>query len=129
LFAPITAIPIVIARLMWEMASVAAFAWACVTTVKLAGCRASTTAVAAVVAMGLTLEPIYHSLYLGQINLFLLALVLTDVWRVSRGRHAGISVGLAAAVKLTPAIFVILFLLTRRTRAASTAAGTFVLCG
>jgi hypothetical protein len=129
LFASITAIPVAIARVTWELASVAAFAWACMITLKLAGYRASRTAVAAVVALGLALEPVYHTLYLGQINLFLLALVLTDVWRVSRGRPAGIGVGIAAAVKLTPAIFVILFLLTRRTRAALTAAGTFVLCG
>jgi hypothetical protein len=129
LFNPIAAIPIVIARVMWELASVVAFASACVTTLKLAGYRASRTAVAAVVVTGLLLEPMWHSLFLGQINLFLLALILIDVRRVSRGRHAGIGVGIAAAIKLTPAIFIILFLLTRRTRAAVTAAGTFVLCG
>jgi hypothetical protein len=129
LFTPIAAIPIVIARVMWELASVVAFASACMTTLKLAGHRASRTAVAAVVVAGLLLEPMWHSLFLGQINLFLLALILIDVRRVSRGRPAGIGVGIAAAIKLTPAIFIILFLLTRRTRAAVTAAGTFVLCG
>jgi len=129
LFTPITGIPAVIARVLWDVASVAALAWACMTTLKLAGYRASRTVTVAVVVMGLLLEPMWHTLFLGQINLFLLALILNDVWRVSRGRHAGIGVGVAAAIKLTPAIFVILFLLTRRIRTALTAAGTFVLCG
>jgi Glycosyltransferase family 87 len=59
--------------------------------------------VAAVVAAGFLLEPVYHTLYLGQVNLFLMALVMTDISRVARGRTAGIGVGLAAAIKLTPA--------------------------
>jgi alpha-1,2-mannosyltransferase len=128
LFAPLAAVGVVTARVAWEAASVAAFAWACMTTLKLASYRASRTVIAGVVLLGLALEPVYHTLYLGQVNLFLLALVLTDVWRVSRGRPAGIGVGLAAAIKLTPAIFVVLFLLTRRTRAALTAAATFACC-
>ncbi|MGI8329740.1 glycosyltransferase 87 family protein [Actinomadura scrupuli] len=129
LFIPLAAIPLTLARVLWEPASVAAFAWACWTALKLAGYRASRTVMVAAVALGLLLEPVWHSLFLGQINLFLLALVLTDVSRLSRGRSAGIGIGVAAAVKLTPAIFIILLLVTRRTRAAVTAGATFVLCG
>jgi hypothetical protein len=55
--------------------------------------------------------------------------VLTDVSRVSRGRFAGVGIGVAAAIKLTPAIFIVLLLVTRRTRAAVTASATFALCG
>lgn len=83
---------------------------------------------AAMVAAGLLLEPVYHTLFLGQVNLFLLALVLTDVWRVSRGRPAGLGIGIASAIKLTPAIFIVLLLLTRRTRDALTSAGMFAAC-
>jgi alpha-1,2-mannosyltransferase len=129
MFTPLASIPLVIARVMWEVASVGAFAWACTTTLKLAGYRTPRIAVAAVVVAGLLLEPMWHSLFLGQINLFLLALILADVRRVSLGRSAGIGIGIAAAIKLTPAIFVILFLLTRRTKAALTAGVTFVICG
>ncbi len=42
---------------------------------------------------------------------------------------AGVLVGIAAAVTLTPLIFVVLLLLAGRTRAALTAAVTFVACG
>lgn len=129
LFTPMAGVPGLIARLAWELASVAAFAWACVLTLKLAGYRPSRTTVAAMVAGGLLLEPIYHTLYLGQVNLLLLALILADVWRVSQGRRAGIAVGIAAAIKLTPAIFIVLFLLTGRIRDALRAVAAFVACG
>jgi alpha-1,2-mannosyltransferase len=125
LFIPLSAIPLVLARVLWELASVAAFAAACATVLK----PASRLRVLAVVAAGLLLEPVWHTLFLGQINLFLLALILIDVQRASQGRPAGIGIGLAAAIKLTPAIFVVLLLLAGRTRDAARATGTFVLCG
>ena len=56
LFAPLAAIPSVVARLGWELASVGAFAWCCVITLKLTGYRASRTAVLAVLAAGLLLD-------------------------------------------------------------------------
>ncbi|OLB77433.1 MAG: hypothetical protein AUI14_15930 [Actinobacteria bacterium 13_2_20CM_2_71_6] len=70
-----------------------------------------------------TLEPIRETVTFGQINLLLAALVVGDALRlVPRGsKFAGVGVGLAAAIKLTPAIFIIYLLITRRWRAAATA--------
>lgn len=57
----------------------------------------------------------------GQVDLLLVALVVLDVEGLRRGsRWAGVGTGLAAAVELTPAVFVVL-LLVRRPRAALTA--------
>ncbi|MGW2781163.1 glycosyltransferase 87 family protein [Streptomyces populi] len=69
------------------------------------------------------LEPVRDTFSFGQVNLVLLALVLGDAWLLSagRGRWAGVGIGLAAAVKLTPALFVALLLLGRRRRAAGVA--------
>jgi hypothetical protein len=128
-FVPIAAIPLAIARVLWDLVSVAALAYSVVLILKLAGYRPSKLMIAGVTAAAMALDPVYETLFLGQINLILLALILTDVWRVSRGRAAGIGVGIAAAIKLTPAIFIVFFLLARRTRAAFIAAGTFVGCG
>jgi alpha-1,2-mannosyltransferase len=129
-FASLAKVPAVAARLCWEFGSIAACAVACALTLKLAGWRVSRAVLAGTVASALALEPMYHTLYLGQVNLILFALVLGDVWLVSRGRPAaGIGVGIAAAVKLVPGIFVILFLLAGRTRAALTATVTFACCG
>src|SRR5215469_16801612 len=128
LFTPLAAIPALVARLAWELGSVAAFGWACVLTLRLAGNRPVRSTVLTMLAAGLLLEPVYHTLYQGQVNLFLLALVLADMWRVARGRPAGIGIGLAGAIKLIPGIFIVLLLLTRRTRDAATAAVTFACC-
>jgi Glycosyltransferase family 87 len=128
-FVPIAALPLAVARVGWDLVSVAALVYSVVITLKLAGYRPSRIMVAGVTAAVLPLDPMYQTLFLGQINLILLALILTDVWRVWQGRDAGIGVGIAAAIKLTPAIFIVFFLLARRTKAAFIAAGTFVLCG
>ncbi len=131
-FVPVAALPLTLARVLWDLVSLAALGYSCAITLKLAGYRPSRTIVAGVVAAAIALDPVYQTLFLGQINLILLALILTDVWHVSRGRDTGrlvgIGVGIAAAIKLTPAIFIVFFLLAGRVRAALVAAGTFVGC-
>ncbi|QKV96728.1 DUF2029 domain-containing protein [Streptomyces sp. NA02950] len=76
------------------------------------------------------LEPVRDTFSFGQVNLLLLVLVLFDAWLLSaghgRGRFAGYGTGLAAAIKLTPAIFIVYLAVTRRWRAAATAAVTAV---
>ncbi|MFE6281000.1 glycosyltransferase 87 family protein [Streptomyces sp. NPDC057877] len=73
-------------------------------------------------------EPLRDTFSFGQVNLLLLALVLTDARLLATGRTrwAGVGIGLAAAIKLTPVIFVALLLLGRRWRAAATATGVAV---
>lgn len=68
-------------------------------------------------------EPLRDTFSFGQVNLLLLALVLGDgrLLATGRGRWAGIGIGLAAAVKLTPALFIGLLLVARRWRAAAVA--------
>jgi hypothetical protein len=61
-----------------------------------------------------------------------MALILFDVWLVSQGRRAGFAIGVAAAIKLTPALFAVMLILTARrpgVRAAVTAGVTFLGCG
>ncbi len=72
-----------------------------------------------------TLEPIRETITFGQINLLLAVLVLGDLLLLlPRGsRWTGVGVGLATAVKLTPGVFIIYLLVTRRWRAAPTAGG------
>ncbi|CCK32440.1 hypothetical protein BN159_8062 [Streptomyces davaonensis JCM 4913] len=68
-------------------------------------------------------EPLRDTFSFGQVNVLLLALVLTDAWLLATGRErwAGIGIGLAAAIKLTPALFIGLLLLSRKWRAAGVA--------
>jgi hypothetical protein len=128
LFIPISDMPLVLSRLAWELVSVAGLAYASYLTLKLAGYRTSWTVTTATFVIGMTLEPMYHTLFLGQVNLILLALILADIWRVARGRPAGIGIGIAAAIKLTPLIFIPLLLLAKRKRDGVIAAVTFIAC-
>jgi alpha-1,2-mannosyltransferase len=89
-------------------------------------------------AVCLWIEPVLSTIRLGQVNLLLAVLVLADVvllggpllesppvgGRPGRVRWHGVGIGLAAGIKLTPALFVAYLLLRRRYRAAAVAAGT-----
>src|SRR4029077_21298397 len=92
------------------------------------GSRPAPAAPAAVTAAALALEPVYHTLYLGQVNIFLLALITADITRAAAGRRAGAGIGVAAAIKLTPALFIVVLLTARRYRDAATAAAAFTAC-
>jgi len=81
---------------------------------------------AGITAVAVWLEPVYMSMNLGQVNAFLMLLVITDVAVLRRTRAAGVLIGVAAAVKLVPAIFVVYLLVTRRFRAAFTAIAVFL---
>ncbi|MFF0746563.1 glycosyltransferase 87 family protein [Streptomyces sp. NPDC004111] len=63
-------------------------------------------------------EPVWTTLRYGQVNLALAVVVLWDLTRHDRHRWAGVGIGLAAAVKLTPGLFVVFLLLTGLLRAA-----------
>jgi alpha-1,2-mannosyltransferase len=75
--------------------------------------------------LALSFEPVRETLSFGQVNTMLLLVVVGDVlFGVSRGRRwAGVGIGLATAVKLTPGVFILYLLVTRRWRAAGTAIG------
>jgi alpha-1,2-mannosyltransferase len=73
----------------------------------------------------LVLEPVVRTLVLGQVNLVLMALVISDLLLV-RGRGRGVLLGLAAGIKLTPLVFVVYFLLKRDTASATRAVATFL---
>jgi alpha-1,2-mannosyltransferase len=74
------------------------------------------------------LEPVWRTLALGQVNLILMAMVVLDVLVITpRGsRWAGVLTGVAAAVKVTPLVFVAHLFLTGKRRAAARALGAFV---
>ncbi|MFJ3232301.1 glycosyltransferase 87 family protein [Streptomyces sp. NPDC086787] len=76
-------------------------------------------------ASALWLEPVFQTLLFGQVNLAIACLVLWDLTRPTGARGAGVALGVAAGIKLTPAVFVIHLLLTGRRREAATATAAF----
>ncbi|MEU4427889.1 glycosyltransferase 87 family protein [Actinoplanes sp. NPDC024001] len=72
--------------------------------------------------------PISSNFRYGQVSLLLALLVTTDVLALRSSRFQGVLIGLAAAVKLTPLIFIPMLWLTGRRRAAALATATFLAC-
>jgi alpha-1,2-mannosyltransferase len=70
------------------------------------------------------LEPVRTTLLFGQINLLLMLMVLWDASRPERSRLKGVGIGFAAGIKLTPAYFVLYYLLLRQWRAVGVAVVT-----
>ena len=72
-------------------------------------------------------EPVQRVLYLGQIEIVLMAVIIWDQLQPDRRWWKGAGIGTAAGIDLIPLIFIPYLLLTRRFRQAAVAAGTFVL--
>jgi alpha-1,2-mannosyltransferase len=79
----------------------------------------------AVATAAIWLEPARSTLSYGQVNVLLAAAILADLALPDSAKLKGAAIGLAAGIKLTPAIFVLYLLVTRRYRAAGVAAATF----
>ncbi len=122
IFTPMTWLPWTPLRILWQLASFAAIAVMAYCTLRLLG-RAGKSAprplqhvrgiVVTITALGLWLEPVRTTFNYGQINLFLCALLLAGAV-ASKEWLAGGSVGLAAGIKLTPAITGLYYLLQKR---------------
>jgi alpha-1,2-mannosyltransferase len=126
LFSGLTPLPLPVIAVVFTAAGIALFTAACHvsasgSTVPWAGFGLAATC--------LLLEPLRGSVDLGQINLILIGLVATDCLLPRTPWPRGALVGLAAAIKLTPAIFVLFFLARGRWRPALTAVGTFAGAG
>ncbi|HSZ45854.1 MAG TPA: glycosyltransferase 87 family protein [Streptosporangiaceae bacterium] len=79
----------------------------------------------ALAAIALWLEPVFSTMFFGQINLILLTLILVDFALPDSCRWKGICTGIAAGIKLTPLIFIPYLFVTRRIRAGVVSLLTF----
>jgi alpha-1,2-mannosyltransferase len=70
-------------------------------------------------------EPVQRTMYLGQVEIVLMAVVMWDMCQPDSRRWKGAGVGIAAGIKLLPLLFIPYLLLTRRYRQAAVAAGAF----
>jgi alpha-1,2-mannosyltransferase len=123
LFSGFAIIPFWLAKTLVTLASFLALS---VVTVVVAGRldqRLKWTLGPAAAVLALCMEPVASTFGYGQVNLFLMALVVLDCLAVTRFR--GVLVGLAAAIKLTPLVFIVYFLVRRDRRSAITAATSF----
>jgi alpha-1,2-mannosyltransferase len=135
LFAPLTWLPVTAGRVLVSAATVLALPVTSYLVLRLppwpariaSRDRAAQLALA-FSAAAIWLEPERTNLKYGQINVFLTFMVLADLVWIEQGRHArigGVGIGVAAGIKLTPALFVVYLVATRRYRSAATAAAAF----
>lgn len=122
--APLAPLPAWLAAALWTGASVGALAAVVVVVRRALDRPAPGWLVALVTGGALALEPVWQSLTFGQVNVLLMLAVLVDLLRPER-RWSGVLVGIAAGVKLTPLVFVVLLVLVGRRAAAGRAALVF----
>ncbi len=102
-----------------SLASVAVTLYVVARRVWPSGGRGGALSVAsAALPLALLLEPVLETFKFGQVNLVLMALVAVDCLAERTRWPRGLLVGIAAAIKLTPAAFVLFFLLRGDRRAA-----------
>nr|WP_240634730.1 glycosyltransferase 87 family protein [Streptomyces dengpaensis] len=125
LFVPAAWIPPVALKLAFVAGNVVLLALLVRLSCRLAGIAMSRPAVCAATALALWLEPVFQTVLFGQINLAVACLILWDLTRPPGTRGKGIALGIAAGVKLTPAVFIAYLLLTNRRREAGAATAAF----
>ncbi|MBP2471539.1 alpha-1,2-mannosyltransferase [Crossiella equi] len=106
-----------------NLAALAAVIWLSLRAIGVSKGRELGRAVLALTALLFWLEPVSWTMYLGQVNVVLMAVVLLDLLHLPV-RWKGVGVGIAAGIKIVPAFFLVHLLLTRQYRAAATAAVT-----
>ena len=113
----------------WQVIWTAGLVWAQQSVLKRCGAPRGWKLGLLGIAVVLAVEPIRTTLGYGQVNTMLMALVVADLLpdppEHRRRIPQGILIGLAAAIKLTPALFVIFMFLIGKRRAAITAVISF----
>ncbi|MGC4937218.1 glycosyltransferase 87 family protein [Kribbella sp. DT2] len=127
LFTYLYAVPFTVAELVMNAASVAGLtATLLVVSARLHGWNRRAVVIGLVGALtAMALEPVRSTIGFGQVNLVLMGLVALDCLLPRTRWPRGLLIGLAAAIKLTPAVFVIFFLVRRDYRSAIVSAVSF----
>jgi alpha-1,2-mannosyltransferase len=131
LFAPLAVLPEMVGSTLFTAVSVAVLVgcvlYAARPLLGRVGVYAPVLA-ATLLGVALLVEPSTMTLGLGQINIVLMAMCLADCVARRPRWPAGLLIGIATAVKLTPGIFIVYLWITGRRKEAVTAAGTAAVC-
>ena len=124
LLVPLAVLPGTAAAALWTAASVAALVATIALVLRAQGRPAPPAAIAVLAVGALALEPVWQTLTFGQVNLLLMLALLVDLHHPQR-RWSGLLVGVAAGIKLTPLVLVVLLVLVGERAAARRAGLTF----
>ncbi|WP_305094887.1 glycosyltransferase 87 family protein [Prescottella sp. R16] len=127
-FAPFALVSQALTNLVWWSATFAALTALIAVSLRSLGYRLGPRAwlLSTLLAVATTaLEPVRSTIWFGQINVFLVLLVVWDLTRPAGSRLRGIGTGVAAGIKLTPLFFLAYLAVTRQWRTAVTTAVAF----
>ena len=138
-FWPFTLVPTGVALVLWATLNLAALLAVLAVTLlnvrpeqRPAGAAVPWLLVAMLAGPAVLIEPVMLDLSFGQVNVVLLGIILLDLTtRITVGSREiprGVGVGVAAAIKLVPVIFIPFLIVTRQFRAAATAVITIAVC-
>ncbi|MFJ8827149.1 glycosyltransferase 87 family protein [Streptomyces sp. NPDC102467] len=119
LFTPLTLLDVTTMRAAATVANLALLVAFAHLSLRLVGRRARVEQGLWVAAGAVWCEPVWTTLRYGQVNLLLAVLVLWDLTRRPGHRWAGVGIGVAAAIKLTPALFAVFLVCTGITLAVT----------
>jgi alpha-1,2-mannosyltransferase len=133
-FVPLSALSRQAGQLVWAAVNVACLYAVLALSLRavVPGIHRTRLALVALVAMGpsMLLDPVWLTFFFGQVNLVLCAAILADLTLVlrlgDRTLPRGVLLGICAAVKLIPLVFVPYLFVTRQFRAAWTSLAAFV---
>ncbi|WOP18339.1 glycosyltransferase 87 family protein [Raineyella sp. LH-20] len=126
-FAAIIMLPLAVGPVwLWRLLWIALLVWAQQSVLRRCGVpRGGVLGLVGATAL-VAVEPLRTTLGYGQVNTLLMALVVLDLLPDRRRRWPrGVGIGVAAAIKLTPALFGVFALFARRARIAWTSAAAF----
>jgi alpha-1,2-mannosyltransferase len=136
LFWPLSHLSIFAGQTIWDASNLVALTALIAISIAAAQCRRVIrsdwrTALVLLAPISFFLYPVRYHLVLAQINIVLVLMIVADLtvgvsWR-GRSLPTGLMVGLAAAIKLTPLVFIPYLVLSRQWRAARNATLAFVL--
>ncbi|HBX79738.1 MAG: glycosyltransferase 87 family protein [Propionibacteriaceae bacterium] len=128
LFVPFALLPEHIAYVVWQVLIIAALIVATLIVAERSGLDAKVATW--LLAGSMLLQPVVRDIQLGQINTVIVLLVVVDLFVLPK-RYRGLLIGVAAGIKLTPAVFAVLFLFRREwasaLRAVAAGLGTILL--
>jgi alpha-1,2-mannosyltransferase len=132
LFLPLSWLPWVAVRWLWQIGSVACLWWLVRLSLRLISKDVSSGTedvwrrrAMLWTALAIWIEPVRTTLNYGQVNLVLAAIVLAGMAATAKPALSGLSVGFTTGIKLTPALSGIYFLATKRWGAAIWSAVAF----
>ncbi len=128
LLSPLTFVPFAVATVGITLASIVMLAVVLAVFLRALGLprRQLWWGLGVVMPVALFVEPVQANLSFGQVNIALMLLVTVDCLLPRTRWPRGLLIGIAAATKLTPAVFVIFFLVRRDLRSARNAIVSFV---